>query len=170
MKNLTQIILVSHDNEANNHIQNNIRQSGILVNVKIALNGGHALLYLNHLQLCNKTNDGIILVLLNMDTPVVDGVKFLAEYKQTRNLQKENICIMVIDDKLNEDKKSKALSLGISHFLSSPFCPIQFKSSINNFRFASEQETESELVTVPLKINTKALKSNYLLRQRYNYK
>jgi len=139
MENISQIILVSHNNEANNHIQNSIRECGILVNIKIALNGGHAMLYLNHLNLCKKIGDGMVLVLLTMDTPVVDGFKFLTEYKGTRDLYKykENICIMVINDNLSEDKKNKAIDLGISNFLKYPFCPVQFKAIINNFKFYS---------------------------------
>src|SRR6185312_7570729 len=116
MKNLTQIILVNHDNGINNQIQNIMRECGISTNIKIALNGGHALLYLNHLQLCDKTSNGTILVILNMNTPVVDGIKFLSEYKSCRDLNKENICIVVIDDNLDNEKQTKALSLGINRF------------------------------------------------------
>ena len=144
MKNLSQIILVSHNNEANNHIQNSIRECGILVNIKIALNGGHALLYLNHLNLCNKINEGIVLVLLTMDTPVVDGFKFLTEYKGVTDLHKENICVVVVDSTMDEEKRNKAISLGVSNFLLSPFSSGQFKSLINNFKFYSLKRESRE--------------------------
>jgi len=82
-----------------------------------------------------------------MNTPVVDGIKFLSEYKSCRDLNKENICIVVIDDNLDNEKQTKALSLGINRFLEFPFSKTQITSIIEEFK---EGNTDNELVIIPV--------------------
>lgn len=118
MEKMIQVILVEHNPASQKEIEKNIREAGITNQVKIALNGGHALLYLDHLHLTDKVKDNQVIILLNLDTPLVDGLSFLKDYQASKNFKKENIQIAVIDDNLSADKKAKAESMGVSCFLS----------------------------------------------------
>jgi CheY-like chemotaxis protein len=118
MKKMIQVILVNHIPEIKKEIEKSISDSGISCQVKNVLNGGHALLHLFHLHLNNKVNESPILILLNLNTPIVDGLEFLKEYRTLRDFKKENICVAIIDNELTSFQKEKAESLGFSNFLS----------------------------------------------------
>jgi CheY-like chemotaxis protein len=118
MKKMIQVILVNHIPEIKKEIEKSISDSGISCQVKNVLNGGHALLHLFHLHLNNKVNEAPILILLNLNTPIVNGLEFLKEYRTLRDFKKENICVAIIDNDLTSMQKEKAESLGFSNFLS----------------------------------------------------
>jgi hypothetical protein len=117
MKKMIQVILVNHCPEIKKEIEQSIQESGIPCNVKNILNGGHALLHLLHLHLKEQINEVPILILLNLNTPIVDGLTFLKEYRTLRDFKKENICIAIIDKDLAEGQKDKVETLGVTNFL-----------------------------------------------------
>ena len=123
MKKMIQVILVNHNPEIKKEIEKSIVDSGIPCQIKNVLNGGHALLHLFHLHLHDKVNEAPILILLNLNTPIVDGLEFLKEYRTLRDFKKENICIAIIDNDLTSIQKAKAESLGCPNFLSASLFP-----------------------------------------------
>lgn len=132
MKQMIQVIIVNQDQEQNSGIEKTIRNSGLNCNVKIAVNGGQALLQIDHLHLIQKINDKPILVLLDINTPIVNGYEFLHQYKIARNLRKENIHIVVIDKGLSQTQKTKVENLGISIFVSLLSSPKGLMEIINS--------------------------------------
>lgn len=118
MKKINQVIIVNHDSLQNRELEKTIGESGIASNIRIAVNGGHAFLHISQLHLNGKINDGPILVLLNLNTPMVNGFEFLNEFNETKDLKKETIQIVVIDQDLSAQQKARAQKLGISYFVS----------------------------------------------------
>lgn len=72
---------------------------------KVALNGAHAYLHLDHLHLSGKFHDLEVILLLNMHTPLADGFEFLNLYKENSSLPKKQIRILV-----KNEKRQKRLS------------------------------------------------------------
>jgi len=128
MKKVIQVMLVNNNSYQNAEIEKSIKSAGITNDVKMAVNGGHGILHLHHLQLSEKINEGVVLVLLNLNTPMVDGFEFLNQFKYSRDLRKENIVIVVLDKNLPEDQKAKAEKLGITHFVPLPCCTENLKN------------------------------------------
>lgn len=71
---------------------------------KVALNGGHAYLHIDHLHLSGKLFDMELVVILNMHTPLSNGFEFLAMFKANCNFPKEQIRVLVLEDKLSQQE------------------------------------------------------------------
>jgi DNA-binding NtrC family response regulator len=131
MNKLNQVLLVDNDLSSNSEKENLIKKSGISQQVKITVNGGHALLYLD--QISHKLNDDSkIVILLNMDTPIVNGFDFLNGYKTFSSVDKKNILIIVIEDNLCSEKIEKARGLGVCNFINSGFSIDTFNQIVDN--------------------------------------
>jgi CheY-like chemotaxis protein len=126
---VNQVILVDNDCHSNLSNEKIIKESGLSEQVKITLNGGHALLYLDHIS--HKLDSEFkILVLLNMETPIADGFDFLqGYYKELKKIKnKENIIIAILSNNLSNEKMERIKNLGHDNFISSPICP----NALNN--------------------------------------
>lgn len=118
MEKLIQVIIANQDQGQNIEIEKALRDSGLKCNIKMAVNGGHALLHIQQLHLNGKIDGGLILVLLNINTPMVNGFEFLHQYKTTVDFKKRNIKIAVIDKDLSRKQKEKVENMGVSDFIS----------------------------------------------------
>lgn len=117
---IIQVIIVNHDSAQSTEIQKAVKESGLAEKVKIAVNCGHALLYIDHLHLNGRIQEGEILVLLDMHTPIVNGISFLKEFQALRHLKKEKIRLAVMDKDLSEEQKQKIMSFGKTQFIPFP--------------------------------------------------
>jgi CheY-like chemotaxis protein len=118
MEMINQVLLVNSNYSDNTLIEKNIRKTGIKCKVKVTLNGGHGLLYLNHME--DKIKHARLLILLNMETPIMNGFEFLKEIKGMGNLRNSNIMIVVMKGNLSPEAIEKVRSFGISEFISDP--------------------------------------------------
>jgi CheY-like chemotaxis protein len=123
MVTVNQVILVDNDSGSNLYNEKIIKEHGLSEQVKITLNGGHALLYLDHIS-HKIASDFKVLVLLKMETPIADGFEFLnGYYKESKKIKnKENIIIAVLSDNLSPEKIEKIKGMGQTNFISSPIC------------------------------------------------
>lgn len=122
-----QILLVDNNMSHNHHREEKLREAGIAQEIKIAVNGGHALLYLDHAS--EKIRNSNLVILLNMDTPIANGFDFLEGYKYSK-LNKENILVIVLNDNLDPAKIERTKKFGINTFLSSSFSADELENII----------------------------------------
>jgi response regulator of citrate/malate metabolism len=118
---VNEVILVDNDCESNLCNEKIIKESSLSSQVKITLNGGHALLYLDHISHRLDRNSKV-LVLLNMETPIADGFDFLqGYYKESKKIKnKENIFIVVLSNNLSKEKVERIKRIGQVNFIASP--------------------------------------------------
>ncbi|MBO9703022.1 MAG: response regulator [Sporocytophaga sp.] len=121
MQKIDQVIIVGKNSDFTSRIKSSIESSGMADQVKMALNGGHAFLFLDHLHLGRKLKESKVLVLLDMDTPIVDGWDFLKDYAHASRLEKENVIIVILNEHLSNEEKSRASKMGANYFLFSSF-------------------------------------------------
>lgn len=118
MELINQILLVDDDNAINLHHERLIKESGLCKNVKITLNGGHAFLYLCQ-KYSNYNSNTKLLILLDMDMPIMNGYDFLNSYNSCTFINKENIFIALMTD-TPENELLDMKALGVSYFVSKP--------------------------------------------------
>src|SRR5690349_44080 len=112
MNKVNQVLLVDSDIRSNSEKENLIKESGLSEQVKVAVNGGHALLYLD--QISHKlSEDSKMVILLNMETPIANGFDFLNGYKSCSGINKKNTLIIVMKDNLCSEKIEKTKGLGV---------------------------------------------------------
>lgn len=136
MKNSLNILIVDNNYDKNTEKQKAIKESGISNEVKVAMNAGHALLYLDHIHLNKKIFDTHLVIILNMETPISNGYEFLSTYQNSSNFKKERIHIIVISENLCDDKKEKIKKLGVSNFIPDSF-PVNIFREIIESQFKS---------------------------------
>lgn len=136
MKTPVNILIVDNNHARNSEKERVIKENGISSEVRIAVNAGHALLYLDHIHLNRKIQDSNLVIILNMETPISDGYEFLNSYGHSSNLQKEKIHIIVVNENLCEEKQAKIKKLGVSDFIPDSF-PVSAVKEIIEKRFSS---------------------------------
>lgn len=83
---------------------------------KVALNGGHAYLHIDHLHLSGKLPDMEITLLLNIHTPLSNGFEFLNNYKANQYFPKQRIRILVMKENLTPAEIEQLESFNIEFF------------------------------------------------------
>lgn len=121
MKNPVKILIVDNDHARNSEKERIIQENKLSCEVKVAMNAGHALLYLDHIHLNKKIHDSHLLIILNMDTPICNGYDFLSAYHNSSNLKKDRIHIIIVNENLCEEKKAKIKKYGVSEFIPDSF-------------------------------------------------
>lgn len=121
METMNQILLVDNHSSSNVQIDAKIRKTGLASNVKIAMNGGHALLYLE--QVCDKLRESNLVILLNMDTPIMNGSEFIQNFNMCKSICKDKIMLVVLNDGLTDNRINAIRALGVSNFISKDFDP-----------------------------------------------
>ena len=121
MKNRVNILIVDNNHAKNSERERIIKENNISSEVKIAMNAGHALLYLDHIHLNKKIHDSHLVVILNMETPISNGYDFLNAYNHSSNLRKDRIHIIVVNENLCEEKQAKIKKHGVSDFIPDAF-------------------------------------------------
>ena len=115
MNKIDQIILVDNNHTSTSSIIKALEESGCIENIKTAVNGEHALLCLDHLDLYKRMKGRRVMVILNTTC----GMDFLEGYKWKKYPSKEEILIAVTDNSAKENI-DKARLLGAVDILSTP--------------------------------------------------
>lgn len=139
MENSINILIVDNNHAKNLEKQQAITQNGLSKDVKVAMNAGHALLYLDHIHLNHKIYDSNLVIILNMDTPISNGYDFLNTYHHSSKLKKDKILIVVINENLCEESQERIKRLGVSDFIHDSF-PMEKMKEIISKRFNESAE------------------------------
>jgi len=112
-----QVVIIDNNRNRAIQLQQLLVTSKIAEQVKIALNGDHGLLCLDHLDLINKLRGKRVMLILNLETPVANGFEFLEKFSRKHYPGKENILLLAFDDLSSMELKEKAKHRGIKSFI-----------------------------------------------------
>lgn len=115
MNKIDQLILVDNNHTNTSSIVKALEESGSVENIKVAVNGEHALLCLDHLDLYKRMKGKRVMVILN----TTNSIDFLEGYKWKKYPSKEELLIVVTDSSTKENI-DKARLMGAFDVLSTP--------------------------------------------------
>jgi CheY-like chemotaxis protein len=110
-KKLNCVLLIDDDKAANFINQMIIRKANITDSIQTVLNGKEAIDFITNSGKFENSEDVFpkpMLILLDINMPVMDGWEFLEEYHQLEEHKKGNIIIIMLTTSLNPDDKSRA--------------------------------------------------------------
>jgi CheY-like chemotaxis protein len=114
MKKLNSVLLIDDDNASNFISKMVIKKAGITDHIETVLNGKQALDYLTNSGEYEKL-DGVfpqpMLILLDINMPVMDGWEFAEAFSNLDENQKGQIIIVMLTSSLNPDDKEKAANI-----------------------------------------------------------
>lgn len=117
-----QILLVDDDRHSNFENCKIIQENKIANCVKVALNGGHALLYLD--QAFSNLKNNKLLILLDTQMPIMNGFEFIKHFQRFHGHLHSNIEIaLMTNHKTTSLEIERAKDLGIVNFLQKPLNP-----------------------------------------------
>ena len=90
-----------------------IKKADITDNIVTALNGSQALDYLTNSGEYEKENEAFpipMLILLDINMPVMDGWEFAKVFQELDETQKGNSIIIMLTSSLNPDDKARAIN------------------------------------------------------------
>ncbi|MFN6944952.1 MAG: response regulator [Cytophagaceae bacterium] len=136
MESVTHVLLVDDDLESNSQNERAFRRANFK-KIKVTLNGGHALVYLHQIQ--DAIRDSKIVIILDVDMPIMDGKEFLKNYNLTKEFCKDNILIVVQGNELSSRVIEDMQKLGVEYFVNKPVKISQIQSMVNEY-FSPAQE------------------------------
>jgi DNA-binding NtrC family response regulator len=149
MEAVNQILLIDKNTETNNEAHNKIKSAKLTSNVKVALNGGHALLYLE--QINERLSESNMVILLGMDLPIMNGYEFIHSFLSSKLLNRERVLLVVLKDNLTDEKIAALRAKGVTNFIEKNFEPqalekiitshfnsIKEKNNVNNMKLKSK--------------------------------
>lgn len=132
MNRIDHIILVENNHSRAVSALKMLEEAQIAESIKVAVNGEHALLCLDHLDLYMRIRGKKILVILNIDTPITNGIEFLDGYKKRKYPNKEDIMV-VVSNNTSPENIEKALGMGASDVINDPLSANDLSELINKF-------------------------------------
>jgi len=137
MKKLNSVLLIDDDMATNFISKMLIKKIGITDHIETVLNGQQALDYLTNSGKYERS-DGIypqpMLILLDINMPVMDGWEFAEAFSKLDKSQKGEIIIVMLTSSLNPDDREKASSLtAISGFQNKALTMEGLTSIMNTF-------------------------------------
>lgn len=163
MKVIDEVLIVNNDSNTNLFLQKKIVENGFADNVKLTLNAGHALLYLEHMHLSRRIEGKKLLILLNMNTPIMNGIDFLKSFQESGQFKKENIMIVVMSDDLTSYFVSAAKEGGINYFVPFQLCLNELTRLVSS-KFSPTSESKK---TLPVSNNRKRKNVNEVSMPSY---
>ena len=115
-----QVVLIDNDTDGNARKQQVLNNHRFSHNLRTCVNAGIALLYLQQQNEHLKSTPRLII--LNIDTPIMNGFEFLSELKNSTSICTTNLMIAVIKDNLTGSQIDKLRNMGINHFIDSDIC------------------------------------------------
>ncbi len=133
-----QVVLVDNDLDGNARKIQKLNQIGFSNNIKVSVNAGIALLYLQ--QQNELLKDFTQLLIVNVDTPIMNGFEFLSELKNSKIVSTKNIMIAILSDNLTTSQMDKLKIMGIKHFIEEDFCVETLAKSVKKYFIKSYSE------------------------------
>lgn len=137
MKKLNSVLLVDDDMATNFISKMLIKKAGITEHIETVLNGQQALDYLTNSGKYERSDNIFpkpMLILLDINMPVMDGWEFAEAFSKLEENQKENITIVMLTSSFNPDDKTKASNLSvISGFQNKPLSAEGLLSIMDTF-------------------------------------
>ncbi|WMJ73305.1 response regulator [Cytophagaceae bacterium ABcell3] len=164
METVSHVLLVDDDKDCNAANEEVFRKANFS-RIKSTLNGGHALVYLHQMSAMIKTSK--LLVLLDLEMPIMDGLEFLKNFNQTPEFHKENILIVVQANHIDDDVKEELELLGVDYTVSKPVNFEEVNCIVKKYFSLEEQHDEVEDIDVagavveneePVKLDSRNLK------------
>ena len=141
MKKLNSVLLIDDDMATNFISKMLIKKAGITEHIETTLNGKEALDYLTNSGKYQKS-DGIfpqpMLILLDINMPVMDGWEFAVAFSKLDEKQKEEIVIVLLTSSLNPDDKEKASNLSAISGFQNKALTMETLTSIMNTYFPED--------------------------------
>lgn len=135
MTNKLHSILLVDDDEISNYITEAlINEIDIAESLSIATDGQQALDYLQQHPIINNEADGHIMVLLDLNMPVMDGFEFMEEYQQKS--WKDKATVIMLTSSSNPKDMAKAKKYNFAGYLQKPFSQDDLKSIIQAQNFS----------------------------------
>jgi response regulator RpfG family c-di-GMP phosphodiesterase len=100
-------------------LEQTIKENKLASTIKLTLNCGHGLVYLK--EMWDKVGERKTLVIMNVNTPIMNGSEFLDELKGTPYSKSHEFLLIALNDTMNEKDKEVYQKKGITNFISSPF-------------------------------------------------
>lgn len=133
-KKLHSILLVDDDEISNYITEVLINEINIAESLSVATDGQQALDYLQQHPVVNNEADGHILVLLDLNMPVMDGFEFMEEYQQQS--WKDKATIIMLTSSSNPKDMTKAEKYDFAGYLQKPFSQEDLKAIIKAQNFS----------------------------------
>ncbi|WP_281227718.1 response regulator [Flavobacterium aquiphilum] len=111
MKKLNSVLLIDDDMATNFISKMIIKKAGITDHIETVLNGKQALDYLTNSGQYQKEDNIFpqpMLILLDINMPVMDGWEFAEAFEKLDENQKGHIIIVMLTSSLNPDDREKA--------------------------------------------------------------
>jgi len=138
MKKKLNCVLLVDDDEGTNFLNRmEIEKAGIAENIEAVYNGREALEYLTNTGKY-KVNGAVfpqpVLILLDINMPVMDGWEFMEAYHKLEENQKGKIIIVMLTTSYNPDDKTRAEKISeISGFKNKPLSQIILEEIMNKY-------------------------------------
>ncbi|AOW11216.1 response regulator [Flavobacterium gilvum] len=143
MKKLNSVLLIDDDAATNFISKMLIKKAGITDHIETVLNGKQALEYLTNTgdyERLDSIYPKPMLILLDINMPIMDGWEFAEAYSKLNENQKEGTVVVMLSSSLNPDDKERASSLpAISSFQNKPLTTERLTSIIDTF-FSEQKE------------------------------
>ncbi|MCM2301454.1 MAG: response regulator [Flavobacteriaceae bacterium] len=125
MKNKLNCILLVDDDEGTNFYNEIIIEKASLTNhIEITLNGKEAIEYITYNRVDNEDiiiHPKPVLILLDINMPVMDGWEFLEVYQDLKAKHKDKTIIVMLTTSSNPDDRTRAASiLDVADFKNKP--------------------------------------------------
>jgi two-component system, chemotaxis family, chemotaxis protein CheY len=119
--NKVRALIVDDSSVMRKIVERSLRQAGIdLAEVREAGNGAEGLGVLNE--------NGVDLILCDINMPVMDGIEFLRQLKNVPNAK--DVPVVMITTEGSESHVVQALSVGARGYIRKPFTPEQVKEHV----------------------------------------
>ncbi|MBX9851612.1 MAG: hypothetical protein K2X86_07610 [Cytophagaceae bacterium] len=136
------ILIVDQNNLRSASSVSSLGKAGIAENIKAAVNGDHALLCIDHLELYGRIKGNKLIILINLDYFGANLNHFLDSFKNKRYLNRENSIIIAIKNSSSVEEVEKARLKGITEFISSAESIIDLNEIIARVFAAKPRENE----------------------------
>lgn len=116
---LTSILLVDDDDISNYITESLIKEMAISEEVAVVTDGRQALDYIENHELLSQHQTGHILVLLDLNMPVMDGFEFMEEYE--KRPWRDKVSVVMLTSSSNPKDLKNLKNYPFAGYLQKPF-------------------------------------------------
>jgi CheY-like chemotaxis protein len=132
MKHIKSILLVDDDNITNYINVHLLKKLDIADEIFISTNGVEGLKCLE--KYCLKNNSSQVLIILDINMPVMDGFEFLKKIQSINLSNKDQITIAILSTSTNSKDIKEMEALGIKHYFNKPLTQKTIFNLLNTIR------------------------------------